>query len=456
MDADPREARIAQLQQENTELQRENAYLRALVQQLAAKIEDLKTLAARQAAPFRRKEQDKKPPEQHRKPGRPAGHPGTYRPLPPQIDQQIEVPLTICPHCGADTPGLRRREQIIEELPPIRPETTRLITYSGCCPRCGRRIASQHPLQVSPAVGAAKVHLGPRALALAAQLSHQAGLTMRKVCDVLGTLTGLRLSPGGLSQALERIARKTADWLAAEQAALQRDPVVHSDETSWWLGRAGAWLWIFTNPWRTIYRIEGHRNRDVVLDVLGQQYAGVLVSDCLAVYENLPYRMHKCYAHHLKAIGEGLESLPPEQRGYLSDLQDILKGAMTLGRLREDLPREEWARCRQGLQQRAASLLACERINPIEQHVRNRLLKRLGHLFTFLDDPAVEPTNNRAERGLRPAVISRKLSCGNKTARGRQTWQTLRSLVVTCRQRQQDWAQTLRPYLLLPQPAAAR
>lgn len=129
---------------------------------------------------------------------------------------------------------------------------------------------------------------------------------------------------------------------------------------------------------------------------------------------------------------------------------------MMLGRLREDLPAEELARCRQGLQQRAESLLAWERTDPIEQHVRNRLFKRLGVLFTFLDVPGVDSTNNRAERALRPAVISRKLSCGNKTDHGRRTWQTLRSLLVTCLQRGQDWIETLRPYLLLPQPAPIR
>jgi hypothetical protein len=69
---------------------------------------------------------------------------------------------------------------------------------------------------------------------------------------------------------------------------------------------------------------------------------------------------------------------------------------------------------------------------------------------------ATSPAVNRAERGLRPAVISRKLSCGNKTDRGRRTWQTLRSLIVTCQQQKQDWVERLRPYLLLPQPATIR
>ena len=77
-------------------------------------------------------------------------------------------------------------------------------------------------------------------------------------------------------------------------------------------------------------------------------------------------------------------------------------------------------------------------------------------MFTFLDYPNVDATNNRAERALRPAVIARKLSCGNKTERGKRTWEILASLAATCHQRGQDLVEHLRPYLLLPnlQPIA--
>lgn len=78
------------------------------------------------------------------------------------------------------------------------------------------------------------------------------------------------------------------------------------------------------------------------------------------------------------------------------------------------------------------------------------LRKRKQWLFTFHDHPAVDATNNRAELTLRSAVIARKLSCGNKTERGQQTWQILASLAATRRQRGRDFADFLRPSLLLP------
>jgi transposase len=70
-----------------------------------------------------------------------------------------------------------------------------------------------------------------------------------------------------------------------------------------------------------------------------------------------------------------------------------------------------------------------------EEKVRQRLAKQQDHLLTFLDYPEVDATNNLAERQLRPAVISRKLSCGNKTMKGATTWSVLASLAATCQQR---------------------
>jgi len=87
--------------------------------------------------------------------------------------------------------------------------------------------------------------------------------------------------------------------------------------------------------------------------------------------------------------------------------------------------------------------------------VAERIRKRRRRLFTFLDDPSLEAANNRAERALRPAVIARKSSCGNKTLRGKRTWEILTSLAATCYQPSQDSVEYLRPFLALaPAPSA--
>lgn len=455
MDADPRDQRIRELEAEVARLRAENEQLHQLVKPLQERVEELERAAARQAAPFRRKDKDRKPPDQHQTPGRKPGHPPAFRPEPPQIDDHVEVRLSGCPHCGGPVHSVEPCEQIIEDLPPVRPHVTRLITYTGRCPRCGD-VRSTHPMQVSTAVGAAKVHLGARALALSALLNKHLGLPMRPTCRVLHHLGGLRLTPGGLAQALHRVAEKAKGSFLELVAGLRSQPAVYVDETSWWVRNPGYWLWVFTTPDRTIYRVEKSRGKDVVFDTLGAHFAGVLTSDCLASYENLPYVMQKCYAHHLKAIAAARDRKPEDQRSYFHELRALLHAAMTLDRMRGDLSPPEFLRARQSLDQRSDALILPTRLDPDEERVANRLRKRRQWLFTFLDHPGVEATNNRAERALRPAVIARKLSCGNKTQRGKQTWEILASLAATCTQRGQNLVELLRPQLLVPSPFPAR
>lgn len=177
-----------QLKHEVKRLQERVAQLENANRRLQEQLEQAQAATARQAAPFRREQQDKVRPEKQKPPGRKPGHPGNCRQQPDHIDETIEMPLDNCPHCLGPVTDVNRIEQIIEEIPPIRPHVVRLITYSGTCQKCGQ-VRSSHPLQTSVGQGAAKVQLGPRALALAASLKAVHGLTMRKSCTVLKDLS---------------------------------------------------------------------------------------------------------------------------------------------------------------------------------------------------------------------------------------------------------------------------
>ena len=80
------------------------------------------------------------------------------------------------------------------------------------------------------------------------------------------------------------------------------------------------------------YRVEKSRGKDVIFDTLGAHFGGVLVSDCLACYENLPFIMHKCYAHHLKAIAQARDRKPEALRSFFQELSALLRSAMTYRR----------------------------------------------------------------------------------------------------------------------------
>lgn len=426
--------RIEQLEQENRQLREE--------------LEKAQQQMARQAAPFRREERKKIPPDEHKPPGQKPGHPGCCRKEPEHIDQTVELPLDNCPVCCGPVTDVERMEQVIEEIPPVCPRVVKVITYRGRCAHCGP-VESRHPLQTSYGRGAAKVQLGPRALSLAACLNKVHGLTMRKTCRVLHELCGLRITAGGLSQALSRIAGRVQGLYEHLIADIRGSPAVFADETSWWVGGPGYWLWVFTTPTRTVYRVDDSRGSKVVRDILGDDFGGMLVSDCLSSYDPADYAKHKCIAHHLRAISKAMKLPGTTDHSYLLSWRSFFHGVIALHRLREVISKKDFMAKRSAMGRWRDALLS----RPVGQSgdvsVRSRLLKQRAHLLGCLYEPAAEPTNNRAERALRPAVIARKVSCGNKTNRGRDCWQILSSIGATCRQQAVDFVTYLSSHLPL-------
>jgi len=424
--------RIIALTLENLRLRQQLDTAGASLHQLEQRLEQLQQEAHRQAAPFRRPEEQRHP--HPARPGRQAGHAGSFRPRPEHIDECLHVPLEGCPHCGGAVCDKRPLTQYIEEIPVVRPRVTQLTTEEGWCAHCQKEVYSTHPLQTGRAGGAAAAQLGARALALACDLNKAKGLSMRRTTAILAEHFGLKITPGGLAQLVQRVGRKLQPEYERMAVELRHSAVVHADETSWWVGGPGWWLWVFATAKLTVYVVIKSRAAAVALGVLGAEFAGVLVSDCLAIYDDLTRRQHKCYSHHLKAVSEAQELAGASGSDYLRQVQALLRTAILLKAMQGPAPDPRFTRCVNTLQARAHELLEAPRAQAVEEKVRKRLWKQRDHLLTFLDCPEVPATNNLAERQLRPAVIARKISCGNKTEKGAAAWAVVASLAATCRQ----------------------
>ncbi len=406
----------------------------ALKKQLA----DLESASLRPAAPFRIEESKR---TAHPKPaGAKKGHQGYYRQVSGPIDEVVEVALPACPHCGQGLQDCHPVRQVIEELL-IRPYRLALTTYQGHCSHCGL-VSSSHPWQVSHGQGSTGCHLGLQATNLAIALNHQFGMSKRGVCRLFTQQLGLPLTIGGLVALQHRMAQGfQGDYEALLQQA-RASAVIHSDETSWYVGHPQHWLWTFTNADLTLYQVTDRRNRAVIEAVLGAEYGGVLVSDCLVIYDGVCVQQQKCVAHHLKAIRLALEQAPKSE--YLQDWKRVFQEAIALKKQKASLSQDQYWDEVIALLLEANTLLTKPRASPEEEKIWYRLAKQAPHLFVFLRLDEVEATNNRAERSLRPAVIHRKISCGNKTVKGANTWQVLASLTTTARQNQTDFEQKVR------------
>jgi transposase len=444
--ADPlsRSEAVDRLRRENESLAESNALLAAekagLEQRIAElekelekaqeRIDELERTAARQAAPFRRREALKV--AQPKRPGRPAGHRGARRERPRHVDEVVEAPLTACPHCGGAVHDRAPLTQYIEELPTVRPIVTRLTTWKGVCSQCGE-VHSTHPLQVSQAQGAAGVHLGPRAIAWATLLNKQFGIPMRKTCSILARGFGLKLSAGGLAQMLHRVADKLRPRYDDLREQVRTSPVNYMDETSWYVGDPHWVLWVCTAPQYTLYHVDPSHGGPVAEKLLGPNYAGALVTDCHGAYRRLKCPQHKCIAHHLRALHKARAKNPTQDSSYLDAWKQLWQEVMELHRQREALAADSFAQRREVLEATWDKLLAQPVTLAGDRYFLGRMRNTGIHHFGCLYHD-LETTNNRAERAIRPAVIARKVSCGNRTQRGANTWQILVSLATTAEQ----------------------
>lgn len=409
--------------------------LQEVIGKLEKGMEELGRKSNRQAAPFRINENKRS--INPGKSGLKAGHKGYYRQIAEsEIGQSIVVKLPCCPDCRGGLQDVRDIEQVIEEIPEVRRYATRVVNQSGWCNQCQKEVYSSHPLQTSLASGAAKVQLGPRVKSMAMSLQYEYGMTKRKVCKLMKKVFDISVSPGGLVYASHSSAAKMEPQYDSLCKGLKQSGVVHSDETSWYVGSPKHWLWVFTNSNTTVYQVSASRGRSVITNMIGENYPGTLVSDCLAIYDDVNPSQQKCYSHHLKAINEAIEKGDETQKGYLQALKLLLKTAIAVKSVKPDKTISEYQNLCMTLEQRADELILQERTDSLEEKVANRLRKQRDHLFTFLYNDDVDATNNLAERQLRPAVIARKVSCGNKTQKGAHTWEVMASIAATINQQQ--------------------
>jgi transposase len=425
---------VAELRRQVAELTASNAALRVAIEQLTRG-------GKRQAAPFSKGTRVAEPKPSGRKPGS-----GTfsYRAAPPpeaitEPSVDVQVTLDACPTCG----GLLVEERVdwgyITELPAIpRPKVTPYRVWVCRCTVCGTQVRGQHPDLASDQHGATAHRLGPRVLAAAHALHYGVGIPVRKVPVVLAALTGVSLTQGALTQdALRRAAGAVGTVYEQLRAAVPAAPVVHTDDTGWRVGGEPAYLMAFETDAMSVYQIRPRHRHEEVQEVIPADYAGVMVTDRGRSYDAQAFDrvdQQKCLAHILRSLSTVVATKTGRARDFGEQLKARLQDALALWHNHRDGHVTDFKADAEALQAEITYQLRDRRLkDPDNQRLLNELgwHHDRGNVLRFLADPRIEPTNNRAERALRPAVIARKVSHCSKTDAGAHTFAAFTSVVRT-------------------------
>ena len=368
-----------------------------------------------------------------RKRGAQVGHKGSYRALldQAQVDDVVDcAPDELC-ECGAPVLLLGDepiRHQVFD-VPPVKAHVVEYRRYAGRCMACGKA----HRAALPPGVPSGQI--GPRALALVGTLGTQFQLTQMKIRDLLARLMGVDFSVGAISQAHGKVALALAAPVSEVAQFAKQSPVKHMDETRYPREGAGNWVWAVVTPKVAWYSLLPSRARYVATSLVGERFTGILVSDRYAVYDYVDVdKRQVCWAHLLRDF-----TRISQRQGLAGQVGRGLLGAGYLvfrWRKEEKTTLEFDPLCRRikRLLMQGSAQTKCTRT----AKTCANLLKLYPALWTFLEDAAVAPTNNEAERALRALVLKRKISGPTRSRRGDEFLANGFSVYETCRRQGRD------------------
>jgi len=445
----------AELRRRLAEQERQTTSLKRQVEELKKLVEELRRRGKRQAAPFSKGEPREEPKVPGRKAGDQYGQQAT-RAKPERVDETVEVACPLyCEHCQGKVVQEGKAHQYQNDLPEIRPWTTEFILHTGRCSQCGREVVGRHPRQSSQAFRVGSIHLGPGVQGLTAWLNKVAGLSYGKIAALLKDVAGLEVSRSGLCRVLLRLSKKLAPLYEELKVKMRSSCVVYPDETGWREGGHSVWLWVFTNGSETVYSIQPGRGYAEAAEVLGEGYAGVLVADGWAPYQRFEAATHQtCLAHLLRRCEEMLEQATGIAARFPRVVKEILQSALEVRNQRDAgaISGEALEKAKEALESQMDRCLGGQFTNPANRRLAQHLMRHQDQLFLFLERADVEATNWPAEQGIRPAVINRKTSGGNRTAEGSQAQAVLMSTLRTFQQHQLGTLEILPQLLRSPQP----
>jgi hypothetical protein len=385
-----------------------------------------------------------------RKPGGQPGHVGQERQRVEKPDRSENVLPLQCKHCGTplsqapeewQTTGDVFCRQIVdlpEVILPVITEYRYPKLVCSCCQKGTRaELRSEHAHEI-----------GERLTAVVSYLISVRKMTRRDVRATLQDLFGVDISVGSVQKAWEETADAVEAPYSEVQEALATEPVINSDETGSRTNGEKRWVWVLCSSWFVFYHIACSRGVEVLVELLGEAFAGILCSDRCPTYLSYHRGLAQfCWAHlqrTLKGIGEFASSADAVH--FARDMLSAVERMFGLwyqfrgeaGSDKRLLMRTELIQQSVPIQKKIC-LVAEKYLDSEDRDVRNLARAFYVHwekLFTFLEHEGVEPTNNVSERAMRLFVLIRKITYGNRSAKGEIALARLITVTQTCKLQQ--------------------
>jgi transposase len=255
-------------------------------------------------------------------------------------------------------------------------------------------------------------------------------------------LLGVQVSLGTVSKTEERVAAALEQPVEEAKNYVREQAVVHADETGHKVAGKRAWVWTAVTSLVSVFLLCGTRGAQAAKQLLGADFGGILVSDRWEAYSWIDAaRRQLCWAHLIRDFRK-ISERKGRSRKIADAILEYVKEMFALwhrfraGELSRAGLQRKMKPVRANVELLLAQGAACGHAKT--QRTCRRILKLKQALWTFVDVSGVEPTNNIAERTIRPYVLWRKASFGTQSERGDRFVERMLTVSATCRQQNRN------------------
>lgn len=366
-----------------------------------------------------------------RKKGKKYNVKGNSRKRSQNFDEIIDIYPEEC-DCGNDNIEIYDSydEHVIEDVK-IVIKTTCYRRHQGYCSICQKIIYPENETIIP------NIMIGENSRAIAGYLRYTAGVPYLKVKKIFKDLFNLDISPASLVNFDKKFTENGKEMYDTIQGMVKTSSYIHADETGWRVDGDNQWLWCFTNKELVYYKIDKARSSEVVKDVLGVLYMGILITDFFSAYGVIDAtKKQKCLAHLLRFIKEIEENyvLTEKEKLFCDVIKTIFQsGIETYNKYHNnEITKKKLMQDKEKITKDLTDVIFMDDLeNKKVINLQKRIIKYNDELFVFMENPEIEPTNNFAERQLRANVIMRKIMFGNRSPAGVRAHVVIMSITQT-------------------------
>jgi transposase-like protein len=323
-----------------------------------------------------------------------------------------------CPDCGTKLSKIqRKRKRYITDIK-VETKNTENIIVGRYCKTCDKIVEAKFTDALPNA------RFGLRLMLFVLALKLDSRVPSNKIVSILDAIFQIKISDGEIYGILKQLKNAFGDYYDELVIKIKEALVKNIDETSWRINGENNWLWIFINNEIALYVVNQKRSSKVPIKILGNQEGKTIIGDRFSAYNELAKasgcQQQICWAHLLRNSKDLAKHY--KEAKYIHKRMKYIYNKAKEGEKKENLL--HWM-----------DLIASRsyRSSEVYKFVKSICRNHRENLFRFVNNPEIDSTNNRAERGLRHAVVIRKISNGSRSKEGAEVTANLLSVLQTAK-----------------------